>query len=221
MTISDQKLDYTVATAPISVIVADDHSMISECICSFLETRINGTVSSQSTFQGAWDAATLKHCDVILLDMVMPGMDGVASIERLVAAFPETKVVIFSSCADQSLVVKAIKAGARGFIPKDMPLSALVPALNLILSGEIFFPSSFFKSAAFEKLSATSSTAVLNPSEIAMLEMVLVGASNKEIGHRINQSENNVKMLMRKAFLKLGANNRTHAVHIAQSNGWI
>jgi DNA-binding CsgD family transcriptional regulator len=54
-----------------------------------------------------------------------------------------------------------------------------------------------------------------------MLEMVLVGASNKEIGHRIGQTENNVKMLMRKTFLKLGANNRTHAVHIAQSNGWI
>jgi len=151
----------------------------------------------------------------------MPGMDGVASIEHIVSTFPETKVVIFSSCSDQSLVVKAIKAGARGFVPKDMPLSALIPALNLILSGEIFFPSSFFKSAAFEKLSATSSTAVLNQAEIAMLEMVLVGASNKEIGHRIGQSENNVKMLMRKTFLKLGANNRTHAVHIAQSNGWI
>ena len=221
MTIADQKLDAAGAPAQISVIVADDHSMISECICSFLESRIQGTVSAQSTFQGALEAATAKHCDVILLDMVMPGMDGVASIEHMVTAFPETKVVIFSSCTDQSLVVKAIKAGARGFIPKDMPLSALIPALNLILSGEIFFPSSFFKSAAFEKLSATSSTAVLNQAEISMLEMVLVGASNKEIGHRIGQSENNVKMLMRKTFLKLGANNRTHAVHIAQSNGWI
>ncbi len=221
MTIAEQKSDVSVGSKPINVIVADDHSMISECICSFLETRINGTVSPQSTFQGAMEAAAAKHCDVILLDMVMPGMDGVASIEQVVSAFPDTKVVIFSSCSDQSLVVKAIKAGARGFVPKDMPLTALIPALNLILSGEIFFPSSFFKSAAFEKLSATSSTAVLTPSEIAMLEMVLVGASNKEIGHRIGQTENNVKMLMRKTFLKLGANNRTHAVHIAQSNGWI
>ncbi len=221
MTISDQKLDFAVATAPISVIVADDHAMISECICNFLEGRIKGTVTPQSTFQGALDAASATHCDVILLDMVMPGMDGVTSIERFVTTFPDTKVVIFSSMTDQSLVVKAIKVGARGFIPKDMPLTALIPALNLILSGEIFFPSSFFKSAAFEKLSATTSTAVLTPSEIEMLEMVLVGASNKEIGHRIGQSENNVKMLMRKTFLKLGANNRTHAVHIAQSNGWI
>ena len=219
--IAERKSDTTNKPAPISVIVADDHSMISECICSFLESRIEGTVSAQSTLQGAIEAATAQPCDVILLDMVMPGMEGVASIEQIVTLFPDTKVVIFSSCSDQSLVVKAIKAGARGFIPKDMPLSALLPALNLILSGEIFFPSSFFKSAAFEKLSATSSTAVLNQSEIAMLEMVLVGASNKEIGHRIGQSENNVKMLMRKTFLKLGANNRTHAVHIAQSNGWI
>ena len=219
--IAERKSEAANTPAPISVIVADDHSMISECICSFLESRIEGTVSAQSTLQGAIEAATAQHCDVILLDMVMPGMDGVASIEHIVTLFPDTKIVIFSSCADQSLVVKAIKAGARGFIPKDMPLSALIPALNLILSGEIFFPSSFFKSAAFEKLSATSSTAVLNQSEVAMLEMVLVGASNKEIGHRIGQSENNVKMLMRKTFLKLGANNRTHAVHIAQSNGWI
>jgi two-component system nitrate/nitrite response regulator NarP len=221
MITSEAKAEPVVSPAQISVIVADDHSMISECICSFLETRIEGSVSAQSTFQGAMEAAAEKHCDVILLDMVMPGMDGVNSIEQMVNAFPDTKVVIFSSSNDQSMVVKAIKAGARGFIPKDLPLSALMPALNLILSGQIFFPSSFFKSAAFEKLSATSSTAVLSPSEIAMLEMVLVGASNKEIGHRIAQSENNVKMLMRKTFLKLGANNRTHAVHIAQSNGWI
>jgi len=221
MIAAEQKTDSATLPGPIHVIVADDHSMISECICSFLETRIQGTVTSQSTFQGAMEAAAASHCDIILLDMVMPGMDGIASVEQIVTAFPETKTVIFSSHSDQSLVVKAIKAGARGFIPKDMPLTTLIPALNLILSGEIFFPSSFFKSAAFEKLSATSSTAVLNASEIAMLEMVLVGASNKEIGHRIGQSENNVKMLMRKTFLKLGANNRTHAVHIAQSNGWI
>ncbi len=218
---SEQNAQPSVGSAPINVIVADDHSMISECICSFLQTRINGTVTAQPTFQGALAAATAKHCDILLLDMIMPGMDGIASIEKLVTTFPDTKVVIFSSCSDQSMVVKAIKAGARGFVPKDMPLTALIPALNLILSNEIFFPSSFFKSAAFEKLSSTTSTAVLSQSEISMLEMVLVGASNKEIGHRIGQSENNVKMLMRKAFLKLGANNRTHAVHIAQSNGWI
>ena len=216
---SEQNAQASVGSAPINVIVADDHSMISECICSFLQTRINGTVTAQPTFQGALAAATAKHCDILLLDMIMPGMDGIASIEKLVTTFPDTKVVIFSSCSDQSMVVKAIKA--RGFVPKDMPLTALIPALNLILSNEIFFPSSFFKSAAFEKLSSTTSTAVLSQSEISMLEMVLVGASNKEIGHRIGQSENNVKMLMRKAFLKLGANNRTHAVHIAQSNGWI
>lgn len=218
---SEQNAQPSVGSAPINVIVADDHSMISECICSFLQTRINGTVTAQPTFQGALAAATAKHCDILLLDMIMPGMDGIASIEKFVTTFPDTKVVIFSSCSDQSMVVKAIKAGARGFVPKDMPLTALIPALNLILSNEIFFPSSFFKSAAFEKLSSTTSTAVLSQSEISMLEMVLVGASNKEIGHRIGQSENNVKMLMRKAFLKLGANNRTHAVHIAQSNGWI
>ena len=221
MTMSEQNAQPSVGSAPINVIVADDHSMISECICSFLQTRINGTVTAQPTFQGALAAATAKHCDILLLDMIMPGMDGIASIEKFVTTFPDTKVVIFSSCSDQSMVVKAIKAGARGFVPKDMPLTALIPALNLILSNEIFFPSSFFKSAAFEKLSSTTSTAVLSQSEISMLEMVLVGASNKEIGHRIGQSENNVKMLMRKAFLKLGANNRTHAVHIAQSNGWI
>ncbi len=221
MTMSEQNAQASVGSAPINVIVADDHSMISECICSFLQTRINGTVTAQPTFQGALAAATTKHCDILLLDMIMPGMDGIASIEKFVTTFPDTKVVIFSSCSDQSMVVKAIKAGARGFVPKDMPLTALIPALNLILSNEIFFPKSFFKSAAFEKLSSTTLTAVLSQSEISMLEMVLVGASNKEIGHRIGQSENNVKMLMRKAFLKLGANNRTHAVHIAQSNGWI
>lgn len=118
MTTTEYQAHSTSPQPSISVIVADDHSMISECICSFLETRIVGTVSSQSTFQGAMEAATSKPCDVVLLDLIMPGMDGIASVEQMVAALPATKVVIFSSCSDQSLVVKAIKAGARGLFQR-------------------------------------------------------------------------------------------------------
>ena len=134
MTIAEQKSDVSVGSKPINVIVADDHSMISECICSFLETRINGTVSPQSTFQGAMEAAAAKHCDVILLDMVMPGMDGIEVARQAAARQPALRIMFITGFAAVALAAaNQAPAGAK-VLSKPVHLREIVSEVERMIA---------------------------------------------------------------------------------------
>lgn len=221
MFISQRTRSVSDLAKPIRIIVADDHEMVSECVIGYLRPRMKAILSSQTSFDAALKDALSEPCDLMLLDLVMPGMNGIASVSRMVKALPDTHVVIFSGATDQALLVNTIKAGASGFIPKDMALSALIPALNVVLSGQIFLPSGLFKAHLFGPPQQAGGAKDLTTTEIDLLRMVHRGDTNREIGDQIGLCENSVKMLMRKIFVKIGASNRTHAVNIAQSKGWI
>lgn len=203
------------------IVIADDHKMISEAMMQFLDRRIDGSVSVQETFAAALKDAQSSPCDLLLLDLVMPGMDGPASVAQMVEALPETRVVIFSSCADNLMIFRTLKAGARGFIPKNLALSAFMPALSLILAGEMFFPKTFQDALTFDQGVTSPANSTLTSRDIGLLRMLAVGETNKQIAHTISQTESTVKMLMRQLFHKLGSSNRTQAVNIARTKGWI
>lgn len=203
------------------VLLADDHVMVRESVAAYLRRQADAVIGAAGTFGEALDMAKVTPFDIILLDLNMPGMFGAASVETMVKALPDSRVVVFSSTQDPSVISSMMRAGARGFIAKDMRLGALMPALNLILAGETFLPQAFFRERSLDEPAQAAAKADLTEAEISFLRLALVGTSNKAIGFQLGFSESYAKTMMRRIFLKLGAQSRTQAVFIAQEKGLI
>jgi len=195
------------------VLIADDHQLVRELISSFLSVQPGFFVSIAESYQ---DAYTMLHesepFDIVLLDVQMHGMEGIRNVEVLVREFSVSSIVIFSGVASEQFVHDALKAGAKGYIPKTLPFKSLLNAIRLISSGESFVPSSFVTKGSREDLAAKFS---LSETELGVLRMVCAGMSNKEIAREMETTEVTIKMHMRSICKRLGAKNRTQAAVIA------
>jgi len=194
------------------VLVADDHQLVREMIASFLSVQHNLSVSVAENYQNTYQMLESDPYDIVLLDVQMPGMNGISSIDSLVRNFSETSIVIFSGVASDQYVQEAFKIGVKGYIPKTFPFKSLLQAIKLVAGGEPFIPSSF---ANREKQDSVAAKFGLSDSELTVLRMVSEGMSNKEIARQIDKTEVLVKMHMRGICKRLGAQNRTQAAIIA------
>jgi two-component system nitrate/nitrite response regulator NarP len=200
------------------ILIADDHRMITEAVARLLER----TGGFETTVVGSLPEAiqTLTDdpgYDLLLLDVRMPGMNGLESVQRVLSRAGETKVVLFSGEADRRFVAGAVELGVRGLIPKTMPLKALTSALQLVLSGEVFMPVEGAATAG----AMDAADAGLTQLETTILRLASDGHTNKEIALHVNLGEVAVKMHMRAICRKLDARNRTHAAMMARSLGII
>ena len=195
------------------VLIADDHQLVRELISSFLSVQPGFLVSIAESYQ---DAYTMLHesepFDIVLLDVQMHGMEGIRNVEVLVREFSVSSIVIFSGVASEQFVHDALKAGAKGYIPKTLPFKSLLNAIRLISSGESFVPSSFVTKDSREDLAAKF---FLSETELGVLRMVCAGMANKEIAREMETTEVTIKMHMRSICKRLGAKNRTQAAVIA------
>ena len=144
--------------------------------------------------------------DIILLDLNMPGMEGLASIKEVLKYAGDTKVIIFSAYADALLIDQALKIGIKGFIPKSLPSKTLPSILRLVDSGQTFFPFRPTEANPFGK-----NKEKLTEVEISIIRLIADGSTNKDIANNLGQTETTVKMIMRSICKKLGAKNRAHA----------
>jgi DNA-binding NarL/FixJ family response regulator len=197
----------------IKVLIADDHQLVRDIISSFVSAQPDFLVSTAKNYQ---DAYTMLHesetFDVVLLDVQMPGMTGIHCLEVLFSEFSDSSFVIFSGVASEHFVQEALEAGAKGYIPKTLPLKSLLNTIRLIASGEQFVPLSFLTRDRREDVDAKFS---LSKSELRVLRMVCVGMSNKEIARETELTEIIIKMHMRGICKRLDAKNRTQAAVIA------
>lgn len=203
-----------------SILIANDHIIVRDAVCSVLEKEPGLTVSVADSYNSVMEALVGgKSYDIILLDIFMPGMDGIASIKSVVAANPGGNIVVFSGSVMPDFVLLAIRGGARGYVPKTLPLKALVSTLRLIQSGQVFLPMSFLSENGSYggQNGGDSSIPELSSREMCILRFLSAGKTNKEIAREVQLSEVTVKMHMRSIFSKLGASNRTHAVVLAKS----
>jgi DNA-binding NarL/FixJ family response regulator len=213
----------TWSTRPVSVLVADDHSLIRDAMKMILSADRGFDTRVANDFDGAMSLiATDGPIDVLLLDLQMPGMDGLSSIERAIAAMPDGAVVLFSGHVEAVFLGQAIALGARGYIPKTLPVDAFSAALRLVATGQSFLPSDYFTGGGqmFAKSESTDRDG-LSQQEISVLSKVSMGKTNKEIAWAMNLSEVTVKLQMRSVCTKLKAKNRTHASMIAKQMGLI
>lgn len=204
------------ATKKIRILLVDDHMAIR----MGLMTAANDTLDMEVVADvedglEALDAYRRHRPDVVVLDLRLQGMSGVEIIRALRAEFGEVRVLIFSNYAKGEEVYQAIKAGAAGFVVKEMSLDRLLEAIRVVYAGEQYIPPQIAMRIG-ERLLAQ-----LSPREMEVLQLVAKGLSNKEIATRLGLVVGTVKIHVANMFSKLGVSDRTQALVVAVRRGII
>jgi DNA-binding NarL/FixJ family response regulator len=201
------------------VLVADDHRLMLAAVRRALadaeDFEIVGEVSVGSHVV---PAARETKPDVVLLDMRMPELDGLACLERLRKHDPNIAVVILSSYSDEAQIEAARQAGALGYVVKTVEPVDLAVVLRRALSGESFAVWGVEEPPA---VAQTTGEVALSEREAAVLEAVARGLSNREIGRQLWISEQTVKFHLRNVYRKLGISSRTEAARYAYRTGLV
>jgi DNA-binding NarL/FixJ family response regulator len=200
------------------LVIADDHNLFREALCYYLrQSSLAPETIEASSLGEALDRAAPTKPDALLLDFVMPGMDGVQGIDVARQRHPDIPVVILSGNMTREQMTEAVRRGAAGVISKDLTGGALVEVLERILSGE----SVVAPSAWVEPLSPPDEHGEswkrfnLTPREIEVVRLLARGMSNKAIADRLGVADITGRLHLRNAFRKMGARNRADAVRIA------
>jgi DNA-binding NarL/FixJ family response regulator len=202
--------------ADMRLLLADDHDLVRETLAAFLLAEGFGEVSCVATLPEA--VAVLKagpRFDLVLLDYSMPGMNGLEGLARAREAAPGVPVAIITGTVQRDLAEAALAAGAAGFIPKTLASRAMIAAVQLMTSGDVFAPISLLMQEPEMALALQT----LTRRETDVLRGICEGKSNKEIARDLDLQEVTVKLHVKTLSRKLGAKNRTHAAMIARDAG--
>ena len=195
----------------IRILIVDDHAIVRMGLASLLGTKADLEVVGDA---GNGETALRKYArlkpDVVVMDLVMPVMDGIETTRRLVAADPDAKVLILTSYGSAASISAALKAGARGAVIKTLELSALVATIRKIAAGETVVSDD-----VREILDEAPPPLELTPRQREILEQLARGLSNGEIATLLGISRAMVKEHEIALYAKLGVANRTEAVAIA------
>ena len=203
----------------IRVLVADDHEMILEMIEMFLSQTSDFEVTTASNLDDALKAIEDNgKFDVVLLDLIMPGMNGISGVKKAIAANEDKPVAIITGNPSNRNVIDIFDAGASGIILKTTPMRTLTNALRFIAAGEQYIP----RELTFNREQAVGSeNSLLSDKEMLVLSYLVEGMPNREIGESVRLAEPTVKMHVRSICTKLGAKNRTQAVLRAKELGLV
>lgn len=206
------------------IVVADDHSLFRDGITSLLEAAGYEVVEQSSDGQEAIEAVRRFHPDLVLLDISMPQMGGLEALHLIKAEFPDTRVVILTVSDDDDDLFGTIRAGADGYLHKDLNASEFLEMIAGLEHGEAAITR---KTAArlmsgFQNLAQqTENIRQLTNREVQLLSWMVEGYSNKAIAQQLFISENTVKYHIKNIFQKLEVQNRTEAVAFALREGLI
>jgi DNA-binding NarL/FixJ family response regulator len=204
------------SSGKISVLIADDHPMVRQGLRVFLELQPDIEVVGEAAdgAQAAQLAQELRP-DVVLLDLVMPGTDGVTGIELMAEAAVESKVLIVTSFGEYRTVVPAIRAGARGYVSKEVEPSALAAAIRAVAAGHVLLgpevAAALLSADASQTTQAGGADPQLTAREREVLDLIARGRSNREIARALTVSEKTVKTHVSSVLMKLGVADRTQA----------
>jgi DNA-binding NarL/FixJ family response regulator len=201
----------------ISVLCADDHPLVRKGIAAILAAEPDMNLVAEAG--GGNEAVEMfqKHRpDVTLMDLRMPGVDGVAATVAIRAVDPDAKVIALTSYDGDQEIYRALSAGVSGYLLKEMVHADVVGAVRLVYAGRRLVPA-----AVAERLSAHSPlpAAALTPREVEVLQLAARGLSNKEIAQRLGTAGGTVKTQVQSILAKLRASDRAHAVTLAVERG--
>lgn len=207
---------------PIRVLIADDHPVVRQGLRTFLGVQADIEVVGAAA--DGLEAVTLSESlrpDVVLLDLNMPGVDGFAALEELRARGVAARVLVLTSMAERSHVLPALRAGAVGFLYKDVDPQALVQAIRAVHDGHVLIAPEAAEAmmAAAPVISDDRGPTTLTTREREVLIQIAKGLSNREIARALTVSEKTVKTHVSNIFAKLGLQDRTQAALYAVRHG--
>ena len=200
----------------IQVLLAEDQAMVRGALSALLSREQDiEVVAEVARGDAVVEAARLAHPDVALLDIEMPGGDGLSAAQALRKALPTCRIVILTTFGRSGYLQRAMESGAVGFLLKDAPASELAVALRRVMNGERVVDPDLALSAL------SSGNNPLTSREREVLSASLFGASLAEIAARLYLSEGTIRNHLSTAMQKLGAQNRMEAARIAEQKGWL
>ncbi len=207
----------------IRVLIADDHLIIRQGLRLILETEEGFELAGDATD----GAEALRLCaevkpDVVLMDLRMPGMDGLTAIEHLHSEQPDVAVVILTTFNEDELMLRGLRAGAKGYLLKDTDRQTLFGAIRAAARGETLFQPEVLArllSKVETKNSGSSDAFGLSEREREVLSAVARGERSKEIALHLNITERTVKAHLANIYAKLGVDSRAAAIAVASQHG--
>ncbi len=183
------------AVKQIRILLADDHNVMRRGLRFLLERQPHfAVVAEASDGRQAVEQARATKPDVVILDIAMPNLSGTEAAQRIHALLPETAIIILSMHSDEGYVLRALKAGAKGYLLKDAAEDAMIEAINTVTEGKAFFSPEISKMLAEEyvrevkRRGVEDSYELLSPREREILQLLAEGKSNKDIAELLNLS---------------------------------
>ena len=204
----------------IRILMADDHPVVRAGIRGMLETQLDFEVIAEAENGREALDQTSKHTpDVVLLELRMPEMDGVEAIGKIKESHPDIHILVLTAYDTDADIVRAVEAGATGYLLKDAPRDELFRAVRATAKGETVLAPPV-AARLMSKVRDKGDTA-LTAREIDVLMLVARGASNQDVGEKLHVSTATVKSHLLQIYQKLGVSDRTAAVTIAIERGII
>ena len=219
--------DPSAETVPLKILIADDHALVRGGLSALIRTLLPDiAIRECNSFEHVTRTLSEENdFDLLLIDLMMPGMQSVESIQFLCSNWPDVPIVIVSVKEDMHLIRQALRAGATGYIPKSSSPNVTLNAVRLVLSGGIYIPPDALELRGFADdesdrkpvLKAVAeenqgADAGLTPRQVDVLDLIAEGKSNQEIGDELGLTAGTVKMHLTRIYKSLGAKSRTDAL---------
>ncbi len=202
---------------PGRVLVVDDHALFRTGVANIInqerDLRVVAEAGNGVEAVAAWER---HRPDVTLLDLRMPVMDGVEVVRRIRALEPQARVIVLTTYDTDDEIARALKAGAKAYVLKDISADDLIACIRNVLAGKTYLAP-----AAAAKLAEGVTHVQLTPRELATLRLTADGKANKEIASELGISERTVKTHLGHLFEKLGVTSRTEAIKVATRRGLV
>jgi DNA-binding NarL/FixJ family response regulator len=227
--------EYGTPGEPVTVVVADDQSAVREGLVLLLGTLPGITVAGQAADGNeAVEVVAATRPQVVLMDLNMPGCDGVAATARITAEHPGTRVVILTTYADDESIIGALRAGALGYLTKDATRAEIGRAIAAAAAGQAVLDPSVQQAllnaavrapgpapaGAAQAGAPSGDSGELTPREADVLRLIAAGQSNREIARTLFVSEATVKTHVNRIFAKTGSRDRAQAIRYAYTRGY-
>jgi DNA-binding NarL/FixJ family response regulator len=206
------------------VLIADDHAIVRAGLRAVLTSEPSLHLVGEAT--GGYEAIEMvsdRQPDILVLDVSMPDMDGIAVTKKLKPLYPDLKILILTIHKDAALLREAIKSGAAGYILKHVAESELISAIRIVMRGDMYVDPSLLRSLIEEKSPSTNvgheSIEPLTRRETEVLKLIVQGYTNRQIGKELHISVRTVEGHRANLSRKLGLRNRVELVRYAREHG--
>jgi len=201
----------------IRILAVDDHPVFRQGIAGLIEGQADMTlVGEASNGREAIHQFRAQRPDVTLMDLQMPDMNGLDAIIAIRNEFPHARIVVLTTYTGDIQVLRALKAGAQGYLLKNLLHKELLETIRAVHAGK-----KALSPEASHEIASHATDDALTPPEVAVLRLIAAGNANKQIADQLSVSEETVKSRVKNILSKLGANDRTHAAMIGLKRGII